>query len=559
MRSPKLVIIGGVAAGASAAAKARRCDEQAEIVLFEKGPDISYATCGLPYYLSGVIDNRKKLLVATSSFFKRRFNVDVKPRHEVLRIEPAARQILVRDLANGREFVESYDRLVLAPGATPIIPPIPGVDLPIVHTLKTLEDTDRIFASIQAGRPQHAVIVGAGLIGMEMAENLALTGAHVAVVEFLPQILGFLDREMAELACRHAASKGVDFYLGEKVTAIISRDGGHLVQTDQGRELPADLIIMAVGIRPNIGLAREAGLAIGSTGGIVVDEYMRTSVPDIFAAGDCVESRHVVTDRSMLFPMGSAANKQGRAAGANAMGRRLAVKGFTGTVIVKVFEQTVAKTGLSEREALAEGFPVAVSYLGADHHAGYYPGAREMKIKTVAEQASGRLLGAQIIGEQGVDKRIDVLATAIYNRMDQEELIHLDLAYAPPYSSARDPIIVLGALGQNLKAGDWNPITPAVLHEKIRQGGDFVVIDVRTGRELEKTALIPGAIHIPLDDLRNRLAELEPHREAILYCAVGLRSYIGNRLLAMHGFTDVKSLAGGFGCWTFETEPLTAR
>ena len=558
MNAPKLVIIGGVAAGASAAAKARRCNEDAEIIIFEKGPDISYATCGMPYYLSGVIKKRKKLQVVTASFFKKRFNVDVRTGHEVINIDPRTRIVTVRELATNTEFSESYDKLVLAPGATPIIPPIPGVDSPIVHTLKTLEDTDRIYVLLKEVKPKKAVIIGGGLIGMEVAENLALLDIQVSVVEFMPQILGFLDQEMADLVARHARDRGIRFYLSEKVHAIVDKGGQVVVRTDTGKELPADLIIMSVGIRPDTRLAQDAGIELGDRGGVKVDEQMRTSVADIFAAGDCVESINKVTGRPMLLPMGSAANKQGRAAGANAMGREIAVKGFTATAIVKIFDYSVAKTGLSEREALAEGFAPLVTYLVADHHAGYYPGARPLTIKTVADRDSGRLLGAQIIGAAGVDKRIDVFSTAIYNRMNQEELIHLDLAYAPPFSSARDPIIVSGAVAQNFKADDWQPITPAELNKKIAANEKFVLLDVRTRRELEKTGIIPGALHIPLDELRERLNELDPQQETILYCAVGLRSYVGHRLLAMHGFDNLQSLTGGFGCWTYETTPLPA-
>ncbi len=559
MKALKLVIVGGVAAGASAAAKARRCNENAEIIMFEKGPDISYATCGLPYYLSGVIQERKRLLVTTASFFRRRFAVDVRTNQEVIHIDPIGHKVVVKDFTAGKEYEETYDKLVLAPGASPVIPPIPGAYSPMVHTVKTLEDTDRIFSYMQDTQPKNAVIIGGGLIGMEMAENLALKSIKVSVVEFMPQILSFLDREMADMVCRHAQKKGIDFYLFEKVTAIKQKDGRGVVQTDKGRELPADLVIMAVGIKPNIQLAKDAGLRIGSHGGVVTNEYMQSSDPDIYAAGDCVESTNLVTGKPVIFPMGSAANKQGRAAGANAMGRKIAVQGFTGTVIVKVFAQTAAKTGLSEREALAAGFTPFVSYIMAGHHAGYYPGAKNLRIKTIADHSSGRLLGAQVIGREGVDKRIDVMATAIYNHMNQEDLIHLDLAYAPPYSSARDPIIVSGAVSQNFQAGDWQPITPHDLQQKIKAEGDFVLVDVRTKRETEKTGIIPGAIHIPLDDLRKRIIELNSEQEIILYCAVGLRSYVGHRILAMHGFREVKSLTGGFGCWTYETTGESTR
>jgi NADPH-dependent 2,4-dienoyl-CoA reductase/sulfur reductase-like enzyme/rhodanese-related sulfurtransferase len=554
MSKSKLVIVGGVAAGASAAAKARRCSEEAEIIMFEKGRDISYATCGLPYYLSGVIKNRRRLLVTQAEFFRKRFNVDVRTNQEVVKIDRAAKKITVIDHAVGSEYQERYDRLVLATGSDPVIPPIPGIDKNFVFTMKTLDDTDRIYDFINVSQPRAAVIIGGGLIGMEMAENFAHLGIEVAVVEFMPQILTFLDREMAEIVTFHAQQKGVDFYLSEKVVRLdLDEESGQgYVETDQGRKLAADVVITSVGIRPNTRLAKEAGLEIGTTGGVLVDTAMRTSDPHIWAAGDCVESVNLVTNRPAIVPMGSAANKQGRAAGANTMGRNITVKGFTGTVIVKVFDYAVGKTGLSEQEALAAGYRPLITYVVADHHAGYYPGAKDIWIKTVVDQESGRLLGAQAIGEEGVDKRIDVMATAIYNRMAAEDLIHLDLAYAPPYSSARDPIIVAGAQHQNYAAGDWQPISPAALHEKIGAGDDFVLVDLRTKREIQQIGIIAGAVHIPIDELRDRLAELDRNAEIVLYCAVGLRSYLGNRILAMHGYENVLTMTGGIASWTYE-------
>jgi NADPH-dependent 2,4-dienoyl-CoA reductase/sulfur reductase-like enzyme/rhodanese-related sulfurtransferase len=550
----KLVIVGGVAAGASAAAKARRCNEDSEIIMFEKGHDISYATCGLPYYLSGTIPKRDRLLIADGRFFKQRFNVDVMTRHEVLAIDRQAQKVTVRNLATGDNREEPYDKLVLAMGASAVVPPLPGVELPFVFTLKTLEDADRIFTYLRDKNPETAAVVGGGLVGMEAVENLAQRGCKVSVVEFMPQVLTFLDREIAELVHQHLKYKGVNVYVSEKVTSIEERDGRGWIQTDKGREVPADLVIMSVGIKPNTKLAQDAGLRIGPSGGIAVDEFMQTSDSNIFAAGDCVESVNIVTGKPTLIPMGSAANKEGRAAGANAMGRQIAVKGFTGTVIVKVFDLAVAKTGLSEQEAVSEGFSPLVTYVLSGDHAGYYPDAKELRIKTVADQSTKRLLGAQVIGAKGVDKRIDVMATAIYNRMALDDLLQLDLAYAPPYSSARDPVIVAGAIGQNFYAGDWIPVTPAELHQKMERGDNFVLIDTRTPRELKKRGVIPGAVHIPIDDLRDRIGELDPEKETILCCAVGLRAYVGNRLLAMKGFKDVKTLTGGINSWTYPKE-----
>ncbi|MBW1743096.1 MAG: FAD-dependent oxidoreductase [Deltaproteobacteria bacterium] len=551
----KLIIVGGVAAGASAAAKARRCNEEADIVMYEMGEDISYATCGLPYYLSGIISKRNDLLITSAKFFKQRFNVDVRTNHQVLSINRGEQTVQVRNLITGEVAEEGYDWLILATGATPIIPPMPGVELPFVFTLKTLEDTDRIFTHLENKKPETAVVIGGGLIGMEAVENLVHRGTRVSVVEFLPQVLPFLDGEMADVVRHHLEQKGVHLYLSEKVTSIEDREGRGWVRTDGGQELSADLVIMSVGIRPNTKLAEDAGLRIGDSGGIAIDEFMQTSDPKVFSAGDCVESVNLVTGKPALIPMGSAANKEGRAAGANAMGRRIAVKGFTGTVIVKVFDLAVAKTGLSEKEAVSEGFDPLVTYVLSEDHAGYYPGAEMVRVKTIADRGSGRLLGSQVIGKQGVDKRIDVMATAIYNGMALEDLLQLDLAYAPPYSSARDPVIVAGALGQNFYAGDWVPVTPAELQEKMERGDDFILLDTRTARELKKTGIIPGARHIPIDDLRERAGDLDPGKEIILYCAVGLRSYVGHRLLAMKGFKNLRTLTGGIYSWIYPKEP----
>lgn len=547
----KIVIVGGVAAGASAAAKARRCSEEAEIIVFEKGPAISYANCGLPYYLSGVIKDRDELLISDADFFRERFKVMVKTGHEVTEIDPVTKRVTVVDHGSGVSFRQDYDKLILAPGADPIMPPIEGISLPFVNTVKTLEDTDRVNASLRDRPVADAVVVGGGLIGMEMVENLARLGIRVGIVEFLPQVLSFLDAEMAEMVAVHLKEKRVALHLADKVVAIKQTEKNGIVQTASGLQLPADLVIMSVGIRPNTALAQKAGLAIGSLGGIMVDRFMRTSDPHIYAAGDCIESVNLVTGKPALVPMGSAANKEGRAAGANALGRHIEVQGFTGTVIVKAFDLAVGKTGLSEREAIREGLRPLSTYVMAGHHAGYYPGAKPVRMKIVTDADSGRLLGAQAIGPEGVDKRIDVFATALYNRMRTEDLVHLDLAYAPPYSSARDPIIVAGMLQQNIAAGDWQPITPAVLYRKLKGKEPFTLVDVRTKGELRRLGKIEGAMHIPIDELRDRLDEINPEPGIVVYCAVGLRSYLGGRILAMHGFKNVEVLTGGFNAWTY--------
>ena len=554
MEVSKLVIVGGVAGGASAAAKARRCSEEVEIIMYEKGPDISYANCGLPYYLSGVIQKREDLLITSAEFFRRRFRVDARTNREVIQIDREQKKVVVNTLATGQKEEESYDRLVLAPGSHTIIPPVPGMDLPFVFSLKTLEDTDRIFNFLKENKPRKAVVVGGGLIGVEATENLVSAGLETTTIELAPQLLTFMDWEMSEKIRWHMHHKGVKIHLSEGLSSVEKYDGESMVRTDRGREIPTDLVLIAVGIRPNVDLAKNSGLELGVTGGIKVNEFMQTSDPNIFAAGDCIETTNLVTGKPTLTPMGSAANKEGRAAGANALGRRIAVKGFTGTIIVKVFDLTVAKTGLSEREALAEGYSPLALYVDPSHHAGYYPGAKPLSIKTVTERDSGRLLGAQVIGEEGVDKRIDVFATAIFHHMSLEDLLHLDLAYAPPYSAARDPVVVAGALGQNYYQGDWSPITPHELKEKMNSGEEIALVDLRTRLELAERGPLPRATHIPVDLLRRELNKLDPHRETILYCAQGLRSYLGNRILAMNGFKQVRTLSGGLDNWMYEVE-----
>ena len=551
MGKPKIVIVGGVAGGASAAAKARRCSEEAEIIMFEKGPEIAYANCGLPYYLSGVIDDRTNLLIVTEKRFRHRFRVDVRTNREVIKIDRARKAVIARNNETGGIEKESYDRLILSPGSTPVIPPLPGVDLPFVFTFKTLEDTDRVYQYVEGRHPHDAVIVGGGLIGMEVMENLGLKGLKVSIVEKLDQILPFLDWDMAELVRQHAEERGVKFYLSQGLKVIESRNGSGLVHTETGQTLKTDLVILSLGIKPNVALAREAGLEIGETGGIKVTEFMRTNDPDIFAAGDCVESIHRVTGKPVLTPMGSAANKQGRAAGANALGRKIPVKGFVGTVILKVFDLTIAKTGLSEAEAGRFGFDPLVTFIHPGHIAGYYPGSKPLHMKTITDRTSGRLLGGQVIGEEGVDKRIDVLATAIYHGMETEELLQLDLAYAPPYSAARDPVVIAGAVGQNFFEGDWVPITPVELREKIERGKSLNLVDVRSRKECIREGIIPGAIHIPLDRLRDETGQLSKDRETVVYCATGLRSYVAARILMQNGFTQVKNLTGGTMSWVY--------
>jgi len=551
--SLKIVIAGGVAAGTSAAAKARRCDEHAEIVLFEQGSSISYATCGMPYYLNGVIKERESLLVVKPDSFARRFNIRLCLRHRVEAIHSEEQEVRVRDLSTNRTFRERYDRLILCTGSRAVVPPLPGVELPFVFSLKSLDDMDQIFSFMAEKSPRRSAVIGGGLIGVEMAECLRERGLEVTLVEMMEQVLPFLDWDMAQLIQAHLDEKGVRLLLGQPLKSIGSGAGGDgEVIIGSGFRVPCDMVILAIGVRPDVELARRAGVDIGPTGAVSVDDETRTSLPHIFAAGDCAEAMHLITGKTAYMPMATVANKQGRAAGANAVGRHLKVQGFCGTVIVKSFEMTAARTGLNQREALREGMDPLVHYIHPGDHAGYYPGSHPLHIKIITCRRTGHLLGAQVVGRKGVDKRIDVFAAALYNRMKTEDLIHLDLAYAPPYAPARDAVLVAGATGQTLFSGDWRPILPAELYERIHGNDQLCIVDVRQPKECREEGIIPGAIEIPLPDLRERIGELDPDRETVVYCRQGVRAYIATRIMSQRGFRDVKNLTGGVLSWPYE-------
>lgn len=552
MERMKVIVIGGGVAGVSAAAKARRYNEEAEIVIYETNPLLSCANCGLPYYLSSIIADRRRLQTADPQFIQTRYKVELRPRQEVIEIHRGSKTLTVLDHATSSQATVGYDRLIIASGSVPNAPVIPGLEYPFVFQLKNMEDTARIHTLLEEQEVTQAVVIGGGLIGMEAVENLAHLGIGLTIVERQPYLLNFLDQEMAEIVQQHAQEFDLQLYVQESVTAIHQENGRGLVETDQGRRLPADLVILALGNRPRVRLAAEAGLRIGETGGLQVNEFMQTSDPEIFAAGDCVESVNLVTGRPARIPMGNAAIKQGRTAGANAMGRKLALKGFSGTTIVKIFDLTVAKTGLSEKEARQAGFDPLISYVHDEPFPDCAPNCQDLRLKTVTDRQDGRLLGCQIIGEGGVEQRINVIATALYNRMKVEELLQLDLAYAPPYSPTKDPIVVAGAIGQNYFAGDWQTITPAELKHKLTAGDHCLLIDLREENELKKTGVIPGARHLPLDLLRQQWPELPTNQELVLYCAVGQRAYLAHRILALHGFTNLKTLTGGIRSWPYE-------
>lgn len=539
----KLLIIGGVAGGATAAARARRLNEHAEIVIFERGEHISFANCGLPYYIGGVIEKRANLLITTSKAFTARYSVDVRINSEVLAIDKDEKTILVRDINSGNQYTESYDKIILAPGAEPVRPPIPGINLDGVFHLRDIPDSDRIKGMIDSRKPKSAVVIGGGFIGLEMAENLVLQGVETAVIEMGQQVMAPLDPEMAAIVHAHLKEQGVGLTLGHRVETIKSNNGGLLVSASEGAEFQCDLVISAIGVAPENKLAKEAGLELGPRGHIRVDATMATSDPNIYAVGDAVEIRDFVTGFPTSVALAGPANKQGRIAADNVMGRRSLYTGALGTSIVKVFNLAVAGTGSNEKNLAKLGIPFKVSYTHSGSHASYYPGSSPMAIKLIFCPSSGKILGAQIVGTDGVDKRIDVLATAIHGNMTVMDLEELELAYAPPYSSAKDPVNMAGFVASNVLKGD---VSIVHWHEfvSLRQNGaEF--IDLRSKDEIEAAGAIPGSLHIPINKLRKSLGQLDPNKEYILYCAVGMRGYLAHRILVQNGFKS-KNLSGGY-------------
>ncbi|MGC8659960.1 MAG: FAD-dependent oxidoreductase [Desulfomonilaceae bacterium] len=541
--SLKLLIIGGVAGGATAAARARRLNENAEIVIFERGEHISFANCGLPYYIGGVIEKRANLLITTSKAFAARYNVDVRINSEVLAIDKDKKTILVRDINSGNQYTESYDRIILAPGAEPVRPPIPGIGLDGVFHLRDIPDSDRIRDMIESRKPRSAVVIGGGFIGLEMAENLVLQGVETTIIEMGQQVMAPLDPEMAAIVHAHLKEQGVMLVLGHRVESIRSNDGGLLVTASEGAEFQCDLVISAIGVAPENKLAKEAGLELGPRGHIRVDATMATSDPNIYAVGDAVEIRDFVTGFPTSVALAGPANKQGRIAADNVMGRRSLYSGALGTSIVKVFNLAVAGTGSNEKNLVKLGIPFKVSYTHSGSHASYYPGSSPMAIKLIFCPSSGRILGAQIVGTDGVDKRIDVLATAIHGNMTVLDLEELELAYAPPYSSAKDPVNMAGFVASNVLKGD---LSVAHWHEfvSLRQNG-VEFIDLRSKEEIDAAGAIPGSLHIPINKLRKSLDQLDPNKDYILYCAVGMRGYLAHRILVQKGFKS-RNLSGGY-------------
>ena len=542
----RYLIVGGVAGGATVAARLRRLDEQAEIILFERGEFVSYANCGLPYYIGGTITDRSDLFVQTKAGFTKRFCVDVRVRHEVISVDSARKLVRVVDLLSGKEYDERYDKLVLSPGAEPLRPAIEGIDSDKIFTLRSVPDTDKIKTYIQRRKVKRAVIVGGGFIGLEMAENLYMAGAEVFIVEMADQVMAPVDYSMAAIVHQHLLSKGIHLMLGNGVTRFEDRDEELCVSLSDGKQLVADMALLSIGIRPENQLAKSAGLQLGERGGIVVNDYMQTSDPDIYALGDAAEIKNLVTGKPVMIPLAGPANKQGRIVANNIVfGNKSVYRGAMGTSIAKVFDLTVAAVGMNAKQLKKANIPYMESYTHGASHAGYYPGGAMLSVKILFEPDNGRLLGAQVVGQKGVDKRIEMLAQTIQRAGTVYDLAELEHAYAPPYASAKDPVNMAGFVAENILQGLCRIIT---WREVSSLGEHVLKIDVRTPKEYQ-AGTIPGFVNIPLDELRNHLDELPKERPIVVTCAVGLRGYLASRILLQHGFTDVRNLSGGYRTW----------
>lgn len=548
----KHVIIGGVAGGATAAARIRRADEMAEIILLEKGKYISYANCGLPYYIGGTIQDRDKLFVQTPQSFGRRFNIDVRVENEVTAIDTAKKTVSVRR-GDGSEYVESYDRLLLSPGSSPVRPPLPGIDLDGIFTLRNVDDTDHIKQYLSAHPVGEAVVVGGGFIGLEMAENLHQAGAHVSIVEMADQVMAPVDFSIASHVHRHLMDKDVALYLGHSVERFERVDGRLRVFFGSGETLDADLVLMSVGVRPETRLAVEAGIEIGERG-IKVNSYLETSAQDVYAVGDAIEFAHPITGQPWLNLLANPANRQGRIVADNMVfGNQTEYEGAIGTSIAKVFDITVGATGLPAKRLRQLGMDYRSSTTVSSSHAGYYPGAFQLTLKLTFEPVSGRIYGAQAVGVDGVDKRIDQIALLIKQGGTVYDLMKVEHAYAPPFSSAKDPIAIAGYAASNIISGAM----PVVYWREVREMDpkDVFLLDVRSPEEYG-LGTIPGAVNIPLDDLRDRISEVPLDRRVVIFCAVGLRGYLAQRILMGRGYKDVRNLSGGYKTYSTATQPV---
>lgn len=549
----KHIIIGGVAGGATAAARIRRADEGAEIVMLERGKYISYANCGLPYYIGGVISDRERLFVQTPESFGKRFNIDVRVENEVVEIQPKEHTVTIRR-KDGSQYKETYDKLLLSPGASPVRPPLPGIDSEGIFTLRNVNDTDRIKTYLTTKSVKRAVVVGAGFIGLEMAENLHHAGVDVSVVEMGNQVMAPVDFSIAAHLHQHLTQKGVSLYL-EQAVAAFERKGNEIrVILKSGETIVADMVILSIGVRPETTLAKAAGLRIGETGGIWVDNYLQTSEADIYAVGDAIEFPHPITGKPWLNYLANPANRQGRIVADNMVeGNKYAYEGAIGTAIAKVFDMTVASTGLAAKRLKQLGMEYAVSVTHSGSHAGYYPDALPLTVKLVFHPKTGKLYGAQSVGYDGVDKRIDQIALLIKQGGTVYDLIRLEHAYAPPFSSAKDPIAIAGYVASNIISGTMPAITWRDLLATDRSS--VMLLDVRTAEEFSFGSL-PGAVNIPLDDLRERMQELPKDKEIIVFCAVGLRGYLAQRILRGHGYTAVRNLIGGYKTFATANAPV---
>ena len=539
----KYLIVGGVAGGATTAARLRRIDEKAEIIMFEKGPHISYANCGLPYYIGGVIKEREKLLVQTPESFGARFNIDIRVFSMVTSVDPQKKEVTVKSIQTGDVYTESYDKLVLSPGASPVKPPIPGIELPNIFTLRNVEDTDKIKSFVDDKTPRSAVVVGAGFIGLEMAENLHHRGVKVSVVEAAPQVMNMMDSEVAAPLHHHFKEKEVGLFLEDAVKEF--KQVGDLIEVSlsSGRIIQADFIILSIGVRPDTTLAKDAGLKIGETGGVWVDDYLQTSEKDIYAVGDSIEFPHPITKKPTIAFLAGPANRQGRILADNMVyGHNRKYKGSIGTAIAKVFDMTAGITGMTHRGLKAAGIKHDCTIVHAGSHAGYYPGSMQMMLKISFDPKSGKLYGGQVIGYKGVDKRLDLLATVIKNEGTIYDLQEIEHAYAPPFSSAKDPVNQAGYNAENIIKGLFKPLSPFKFHKRIKK--DCFVLDVRTPEEVSIEA-IDDAVNIELDKLRENLDRIPKDKKIMIYCGVGLRGYVAARILKQHGFEDVYNLSGG--------------
>ena len=539
----KVVIVGGVAGGATAAARIRRLDEQAEVIVFERSGYISYANCGLPYYIGGVIEDPEDLTLQTPESFWKRFRIQMKVRHEVTAIHPDRKTVSVRNLETGEDFEEAYDQLLLSPGAKPVWPELPGMGSERLFTLRTVEDTFRIKEFINQNRPKSAVMVGGGFIGLEMAENLRQLGMEVTIVQRSRQLMNPFDPDMAAFIHNEVRKHGVKLMLGHSLEGFREKNSGLEVLLRDGVSVSADMVILAIGVTPESMLAKEAGLALGIKGSILVNDRMQTSAPDIYAVGDAVQVKHFVTGADSLIPLAGPANKQGRIAADNICGGDSRYLGSQGSSVIKVFDMTAATTGINEGSAKKAGLHVDKVILSPMSHAGYYPGGKMMTMKIIFEKETYRLLGAQIIGYEGVDKRIDVLATAIHAGLRGNQLKDLDLAYAPPYSSAKDPVIMAGFMIDNLARGQLKQWHLAD-EEKLPRDGSVILLDTRTAAEYNR-GHVAGFRNIPVDELRERIGELEPGKPVYVICQSGLRSYIASRILAGSEY-ETYNFSGGF-------------